>query len=130
MLKITAAAVKFPLLIIGFISSSVLSWSQTGQTMQPQPGANSQVRSLPDSGQALTLDQCLAYALKNQPALHQALIGTDIARATNAINLAGWLPQIGVSGNLTHYLSLPTAFVKNSSTNTIVQQKSGVVNTF
>ncbi|HTI11343.1 MAG TPA: TolC family protein [Puia sp.] len=130
MLKITAAAVKFPFLIIGLIGSSVSALSQTGQPLQPLPAAGSPARPIPDSGQALTLDQCVAYALKNQPVLHQALIGTDIARATNSINLAGWLPQVGVSGNLTHYLSLPTAFVKNSSTNTIVQQKSGVVNTF
>ena len=117
MLKITAV-VKFPLLFILFAGSSFAGLSQTS------PKGN-----LPDTGQALTLDQCVAYALKNQPTLHQSLIGTDITRATNAISLAGWLPQVGVSGNLTHYLSLPTAFVKNSTTNTTVQQKTGVVNT-
>jgi len=117
MLKITAV-VKFPIFFIGFIGSSFVTFSQTAPKS-----------ALSDSGQALTLDQCVAYALKNQPALHQSLIGTDITRATNAINLAGWLPQVGVSGNLTHYLALPTAFVKNSSTNSTVQQKTGVINT-
>jgi outer membrane protein TolC len=119
MLKITAAA-KFPLLFISFIGSSFIAFSQAG---------NPPIRNIPDSGQALTLDQCVSYALKNQPALHQSLINTDITRATNAISLSGWLPQVGVSGNLTHYLSLPTAFVKNSSTNTTTQQKTGVINT-
>lgn len=79
---------------------------------------------------ALTLDQCLTYALKNQPIINQAVINVAITRATNAINTAGWLPQIGISGNLTHYLSLPTNFIKNASTGTITQQKTGVVNTF
>jgi len=77
---------------------------------------------------ALTLDQCVAYALKHQPALNQSLINVSIARLTNSINLAGWLPQAGISANLTHYLTLPTSFVKNSG-GTTVQQKTGVVNT-
>ena len=126
MLKITAV-VKFPLLFISFIISSVIGFSQMGsQGAQAAPKGN-----LADSGGSLTLEQCVAYALKNQPFLHQSLINTDITRATNAINLAGWLPQVGVSGNLTHYLSLPTSFVKNSATpgGAPVQQKTGVINT-
>ena len=97
--------------------------------MQLPSSGNPAIRNQPDTGQSLTLDQCVAYALKNQPAIHQSLISTDIARATNAINLSGWLPQVGVSGNLTHYISLPTTFIKNSSTGTTTQQKSGVINT-
>ena len=126
MLKSTAV-VKFPLLIIVFVGSSLGVWAQASPA---SPKGRPIVQNQPDTGQALTLEQCVAYALKNQPYLHQALINTDIARATNAINLSGWLPQVGVSGNLTHYLSLPTAFVKNSSTGTTTQQKSGVVNSF
>lgn len=127
MLKITAAAVNFSFLMIGFIGSPGLAWSQTtpppeSRILAPHPAS--------DTGQALSLDQCLAYALKNQPAFHQSLIYTDIARATNGISLSGWLPQVGISGNLTHYLTLPTSFVKNSSTNTTVQQKTGVINSF
>jgi len=79
---------------------------------------------------ALTLDQCIAYALKNQPTVNQAQISVAIAHANNKINTAGWLPQVGISGNLTHYLSLPTNFIKNASTGTVTQQKTGVVNTF
>jgi outer membrane protein TolC len=81
-----------------------------------------------DDSEALTLDQCVTYALKHQPALNQSLINISIARLTNSINLAGWLPQAGVSANLTHYLTLPTSFVKNTG-GTTVQQKTGVVNT-
>lgn len=83
-----------------------------------------------DTTGALTLDQCVDYALKHQPLINQTIIGQAIVRATNSINTAGWLPQAGISGNLTHYLSLPTNFIKNSSTGAITQQKTGVVNTF
>src|SRR5262249_11121674 len=77
---------------------------------------------------ALTLDQCIDYALQHQPALNQSLINIQIAKATNAINLAGWLPQANISGNLTHYLTLPTNFINTSSGQQ--QQRTGVVNTF
>jgi outer membrane protein TolC len=83
-----------------------------------------------DTAGALTLDQCVDYALKHQPMINQAVIGVAIVRATNAINTSGWLPQAGVSGNLTHYLSLPTNFIRNSSTGVVSQQKTGVINTF
>src|SRR5258708_39801863 len=115
MSKITTA-VKFIVLIIGFTGLSLFAVSQTGHP--------------PDPNQALTLDQCVEYALKHEPNLNKSLINIAIARTTNAINLAGWLPQAGVSGNLTHYLSLPTNFIKNANTGTVTQQKSGVVNTF
>ena len=84
-----------------------------------------------DTSQALTLDQCIDYALKHQPALNQSLIGVAIAKTTNSINLSGWLPQVNVSGNLTHYNTLPTSFVKSSTSpgGAPVQQKTGVINT-
>lgn len=78
---------------------------------------------------ALTLDQCVAYALKHQPVINQALVNVAITRATNSINLAGWFPQVNVSANLTHYITLPTSFIKNATTGAIVEQRSGVVNT-
>lgn len=108
------AAVKSSLFITGFLSLSFFSFSQSG--------------NVPDSGQALTLDQCVGYALKHQPGINQALINIAIAKTTNSINLAGWLPQANIGANLTHYLTLPTSFVKNSG-GTLVQQKTGVVNT-
>src|ERR1700710_2670074 len=90
-----------------------------------QPGNKNQ----PDS--ALTLDQCVTYALKHQPNINQALINVAITRVTNAINLATWLPQANVSANFTHYLTLPTAFIRNSATpgGAPIEQKTGVVNT-
>ncbi len=107
-------AAKFTVLSISFITLSLMAFSQ------PNP---------PDTSQALTLGQCISYAMKNQPAVNQAMISVEVAKVTNSINLAGWLPQAGVSGNFTHYLTLPTSFVKNSG-GTTVQQKTGVINTF
>jgi len=82
-----------------------------------------------DSAQLLTLDQCIDYAMDHQPALRQALIGVDIAHATNRINVSGWWPQVNASATATHYVALPTAFVKNSN-GVISEQRSGVINTF
>lgn len=82
-----------------------------------------------DTGQDLTLEQCVDYALHHQPALQQSLINVSIVRATNAISLSGWLPQVNVAGNLTHYNQLPTSFIA-STTGTPVRQQVGISNTF
>lgn len=112
------AGVFFSRLVLGsiWISMSVTVFAQAGNGK--------------DTAGALTLEQCVDYALKHQPVVNQAVIGVAIVRAINAINTSGWLPQAGVSGNLTHYLSLPTNFIKNSSTGVVSQQKTGVINTF
>jgi outer membrane protein TolC len=115
MSKITAA-VKFTVPVVPFLIMSLTLSLRT----------EAQAGSVPDT--ALTLDQCIGYALRHQPALNQSLINVSITKLTNSINLAGWLPQANVSANLTHYLTLPTSFVKNAG-GTTVQQKTGVVNT-
>ena len=78
--------------------------------------------------ESLTLDQCIAYALKNQPAVNQALIGIKVAKTTNAINLAGWLPQVNLGASATHYNTLPTTFISDSS-GPPIPTHSGIVNT-
>jgi len=55
------------------------------------------------------LEQCVDYALKNQPGLHQSLISQEITRISNTIALSGWLPQVSANGNLEHYIQLPTS---------------------
>jgi len=78
---------------------------------------------------ALTLRQCIDYALKHQPYINQALLNEAIVRTTNSINLATWFPQVNVQANLTHYNSRPTSYIVDSAGNAHVQ-KNGVVNTF
>ncbi len=61
------------------------------------------------TGDYLTIKQCIDYALLHQPGLNISLINIDVAKTTNAINLASWLPQVNASGSLTHYNQLSPA---------------------
>jgi outer membrane protein TolC len=56
-----------------------------------------------------------------------AMVNVAIVRATNAINTAGWLPQVNVTGSFTHYNTLPTGFFTDSGK--IVNSRTGVINT-
>jgi outer membrane protein TolC len=80
-----------------------------------------------DSNQSLTLDQCIDYAFKHQPALFQSYINQSITKTNNAINLSGWYPQINLGGNFTHYNQLPTSFTTDSS-GAPLKIHTGVVN--
>jgi len=75
---------------------------------QPDTGKNNLIIPLnPHSNgndTSLTLQQCIDYAMLHQPALNKALINVSITKATNSINLSGWLPQASASGNLIHYI--------------------------
>ncbi|HEY4324936.1 MAG TPA: TolC family protein [Mucilaginibacter sp.] len=74
----------------------------------------------PDAGSAganqyLSLQQCIEYALQHQPALNASLINVDVARATNKIALAGWLPQLNASGNFIHTIQSANNNVANGN---------------
>jgi outer membrane protein TolC len=83
----------------------------------------------PPDTPVFTLDQCIAYALKREPTLNQAILGQAVQKSTNAISLAGWLPQVNAAGNLQHYIQQPTTFVSNGAGG-YTKEKTGVVNTF
>src|ERR1017187_116474 len=68
-----------------------------------------------DSSLYLTLDQCVDYAFKHQPALAQSNINISITKLTNSIALSGWLPQVNLTGSITHYNSLPTNFISDTA---------------
>src|SRR5580692_5358709 len=90
--------------------------------------AFSQPNTPPDTtAQVLSLDQCVAYALKHEPMINMAIINVAIVRATNAINTSGWLPQVNVTGSFTHYNTLPTSFFVD--TGKLTQTKTGIINT-
>ena len=95
-------------------------------------GANAQQASANNSVQIFTLKDCIDYALQNQPVLKQTIINTAITKATNSINLSGWLPQVGASVSFVHYVQQPTSFITNPSdpSGPQVAIKSGVINTF
>lgn len=62
----------------------------------------------------LTLEQCLQYALQNQPVLRQARIDEETNEADIRIGKAGWLPQIGLNATGQHYFQLPYVVFPNA----------------
>jgi multidrug efflux system outer membrane protein len=85
-----------------------------------------------DTSEYLTLKECIGYALIHQPALNRSLLNISIAKATNAVNLSGFFPQVSIEGTFTHYIELPTSFFSDTSgaSTAPVRQRVGVVNTF
>jgi outer membrane protein TolC len=51
----------------------------------------------------VTLKQCVAFALRNQPAVRQASIDEEINERSIKISLSDWLPQVNGSGQYQHY---------------------------
>src|SRR5580658_6085849 len=113
MSKIVLVVFKRVLYCISFLTVSI--------------AAKSQINNPPDTTGALTLDQCVAYALKHEPMINMSIVNVAIVRATNAINTSGWLPQVNVTGSFTHYNTLPTSFFVD--TGKLTQTKTGIINT-
>jgi outer membrane protein TolC len=111
-MRIFASATRKIILLVS--SLAALSVPAFSQTVPPPPPAMQQAGQPAPPPEILTLEQCIDYGLKHQPSINISLINVEIARTTNAINLAGWLPQANVSANLTHYLTLPTSFVNGN----------------
>jgi outer membrane protein TolC len=63
--------------------------------------------------------------MRHQPSVQQSLINQSITKATNAIDLSGWYPQVGITANLTNNIQLPTSFNPANG----VPQKTGIYNT-
>lgn len=51
----------------------------------------------------LTLQQCIDFALRNQPAVRQAAIDEQINERDIRIGLSGWLPQLTTNGSYNYY---------------------------
>jgi len=95
--------IRISLLAFIFSCFSFIGYSQTPDTSKLL------IPILRDSSknavaEYLTIKQCIDYAMIHQPALNQSLINVDIARATNAINLSTWLPQVNATGEAIHYI--------------------------
>jgi outer membrane protein len=61
----------------------------------------------------VSLQQCISFALRNQPATKQANIDEQINEKNIGIALADWLPQINATGNAQHYFQLPVTYFNN-----------------
>jgi outer membrane protein TolC len=66
----------------------------------------------------LTLEQCLQFALQNQPVVRQARIDEETNEASIRIGLAGWLPQVNLNANAQHYFQLPYSVIPIDGVNT------------
>ncbi len=92
--------------------------------------AFSQNSKAPESIQSFTLPQCIDFAMQHQPGLNQSLLNRSIVSTTNTINLAGWMPQLNLTGSMIHYYQLPTAFSASSTPGgPLIATHPGVVNT-
>ncbi len=87
----------FVFFVIALLTGSTGSFAQTIQPI----------------GDSLTLEQCIQYALKNQPYVQQAAIDQEIAERDIQIGLSGWYPQVNATGNYNHYLKLPVFVLPN-----------------
>lgn len=80
---------------------------------------------------SLSLQDCIQYAMKNQPYIQQAGIDQEIAERDIKIGLSGWYPQVNVTGNYNHYLKLPVFVLPNFTDPTQPPQiiRNGLKNT-
>ncbi|MVN23109.1 TolC family protein [Mucilaginibacter arboris] len=76
----------------------------------------------------VSLQECIRYALKNQPVLKQATLDEEINERNISIALSAWLPQVGATGSYQHYFQLPSQTVINGAGAPIITQV-GVNNT-
>jgi len=91
----------------------------------------SQVKDTTNAGApTLTIKQCIDYAMIHQPALNQAQINIEITKATNAIDLSTWLPQINASGDAIHYIQQSQYSSATTNTGTSATTRSGTTNSF
>jgi outer membrane protein len=73
--------------------------------------------------QQATLENCIQYAIKNNPDLKNAKINEEITEAAIKIKLADWYPQVNFNYNFQHNFQLPTInfngnLLKSGSENT------------
>ena len=61
----------------------------------------------------LTLEECVSFALQNQPAVRQALLDEAIGERTIRVGLSEWLPQVAGTGAYTRNIELPVAVLPN-----------------
>lgn len=64
-------------------------------------------------GKPLSRQECVDFALKNQPAVRQALIDQEIGEHNIRIGLSSWLPQLQGTATYGHNIQLPTSVFPN-----------------
>ncbi len=95
--------------------------------ISPGLEARDQQNAIPDS---ISLNECLNYALKNQPLIQQLKLDEKIVDQNIKISLSDWLPQIHANAGLQHYLKQPVSIFPNFSdpTGPKIEVTTGVIN--
>lgn len=93
----------------GLLSGLLLGLTSPAARAQTQPAA---------PGGVLTLEQCLQFALQNQPAVRQARIDEEVNETNIRIGLAGWMPQLALNASAQHYFQLPYSVIPIDGVNT------------
>jgi outer membrane protein len=77
-----------------------------------------------------TVEECIKYAMQNQPLVKQLKLDEGIAKQNVRIALADWLPQINATAGLSHYLKEPVVLFPNFSdpTGPKIEITTGVLN--
>lgn len=70
-----------------------------------------------------SLNDCINYALKNQPSIRQSVLNEEIADEQIKGKLADWFPQLNFNYNFQHNYKLPTSIFQGNAVH------FGVVNT-
>lgn len=94
------------------------------QVLFTAPFIFSQTNSIPDSIlHEATLENCIDYALKNQPLIKQSLIDENITNQEIKSKLADWFPQLNFNFNYQHNYKLQTSVIQGNTVH------FGVINT-
>jgi outer membrane protein TolC len=75
---------------------------------------NSSAQNNSDSTSVVSLQQCIGFALRNQPTTKQASIDEQINERNIDIALADWLPQVNANANAQHYFQLPVTYFQGA----------------
>ncbi|HCN83360.1 MAG TPA: TolC family protein [Sphingobacteriaceae bacterium] len=77
----------------------------------------------------VTLEQCIAFALKNQPAVQQSLIDEEIGERNIRLALSDWYPQVRGEANLSSYLKESSSnLAPRNSSNFLIQGDQAIFN--
>jgi len=99
----------------------LLAWAlgSTGAWAQAPTATTSPIGQLPPNA---TLEQCVQFALNNQPLIRQSRIDEQIADRNVRIGLSYWLPQVNGTANYARNIQLQTTVLPNFADPTAGQQ--------
>lgn len=109
--------------ISGLLGAGLLGLFSTNLFAQQTPSEYGVEASLPANA---SLEELIAFALKNQGRIQQALIDEEIGEREIASALSGWFPQVSALANYNRYFQLPTSGIGNQSV-AIGQQNTGAL---